>query len=396
MSDHDIRCVVDFAAHLINPSPLFTMQRSFHVPRSLGGILAALLIVFNLHAQTTNTIVRVMAANLNGNIQSYQPFAFRIFQGLKPDIVAIQEFNYSNNSPANFRAMVDAAFGTNFFYFRENYTANGPIPNGIISRYPISASGSWPDTLQSQPNRGYAWAQIHLPGTNDLYVVSVHFLTSSATTRASEAANLKALIQANFPNNAWVIVAGDLNTDTRTESAMITLGSFLSDNPVPTDAEIGGNSFTSINRNHPHDYVLPSFSLTNLMTVSIFPSHSFSKGLVFDSRVYTPLSDVAPVQFGDSTNAQHMAVLKDFKVTWLVTNGPVIVPATLSAPALNASGQFQFAVTGSVGSNYIVQISTNLTASNWLSLQTNSAPFNYVETNFASYPQRFYRAIALP
>jgi len=37
-------------------------------------------------------------------------------------------------------------------------------------------------------------------------------------------------------------------------------------------------------------------------------------------RVYAPLSDVAPVQFGDSTNAQHMAVLKDFKISWPLTN----------------------------------------------------------------------------
>ncbi|MEO7299910.1 MAG: hypothetical protein ABI042_15185, partial [Verrucomicrobiota bacterium] len=79
----------------------------------------------------TNTTIRVMAANLNGNIQSYQPFALRIFQGLKPDVVAIQEFNYSNNTSNDFRSMLDTAFGTNFVYFRENYTANGNIPNGI-------------------------------------------------------------------------------------------------------------------------------------------------------------------------------------------------------------------------------------------------------------------------
>jgi endonuclease/exonuclease/phosphatase family metal-dependent hydrolase len=372
------------------------MRRSLHVPRSLGGILAVLLAVSNLHAQSTNIVVRLMSANLNGNTQSYQPFAFRIFQGLKPDIVAIQEFNFSNNAPADIRVMVDTAFGTNFVYFRENFTANGPIPNGVISRYPIVASGSWADTVQSQPNRGFAWAQIRLPGTNDLYVVSVHFLTSSATARATEAANLKTLIQSNFPANAWLVVAGDLNTDTRTESAMLTFGSFLSDNPIPTDAEVGGNSFTSINRNHPHDYVLPSFSFTNLMTASVFPSHSFSRGLVFDSRVYTPLSDVAPVQFGDSTNAQHMAVLKDFKINWLITNGPSTLPATLSAAAANPSGQFQFTVTGTPGSNYVVQVSTNLSSSNWLSLQTNSSPFNFIDTNWHSYSQRFYRAVALP
>jgi endonuclease/exonuclease/phosphatase family metal-dependent hydrolase len=324
---------VAFCPSIGKDSVPFRMRRLFHVPRSLGGILAVLLIASNLPAQTTNTIIRVMSANLNGNTQSYQPFAFRIFQGLTPDIVAIQEFNYSNNAPSDIRAMIDAAFGTNFVYFREDYP--GGIPNGVISRYPIVASGSWPDTVQSQPNRGYAWAQIHLPGTNDLYVVSVHLLTSSATDRASEAANLKALLQTNFPANAWIVVAGDFNTDTRTEPAMVTLGSLLSDSPIPTDAEAGGNPNTSINRNHPHDYVLPSFSFTNLMTASVFPSHSFSNGLVFDSRVYIPLSDVAPVQFGDSSNAQHMAVSKDFNIVWVATN------ASTSAPAITLQPQSQ-------------------------------------------------------
>jgi endonuclease/exonuclease/phosphatase family metal-dependent hydrolase len=333
------------------------MRRSFHVPRSLGGILAVVLTLSNLHAQITNVTVRLMSANLNGNTQSYQPFAFRIFQGLQPDIVAIQEFNYSNNTTSDFRAMVDSAFGTNFDYFRENYIAAGDIPNGVISRYPIVASGSWVDTVQSQPNRGYAWAQIRPPGTNDLYLVSIHLLTSSSTDRASEASNLKALIQSNLPANAWIVVAGDLNTDTRTEAAMATFGTFLSDNPIPTDAESGGNSNTSINRNHPHDYVLPSFNFTNLMIASVFASHSFSNGLVFDSRVYTPLSDVAPVQFGDSSNAQHMAVLKDFQITWIATNGSTSAPAITLQPqsqtiAPGSNVTFSVAATGEAPLSY--------------------------------------------
>src|SRR5438094_9890598 len=105
------------------------MRNLFDLPRSLTGILLAIFSFSNLEAQT-NTTVRVMAANFNGNTQSYQPFAIRILQGLKPDIVAIQEFNYSNNTTADIRAMVDTPFGTNFSYFRE--TVSGyTIPNGI-------------------------------------------------------------------------------------------------------------------------------------------------------------------------------------------------------------------------------------------------------------------------
>src|ERR1039458_4317715 len=106
-----------------------------HVSKFLGVAMALgfLCVLPGLPAQS-NVTVRVMAANLNGNTQSYQPFALRILQGLKPDVVAIQEFNYSNNAASDFRVMIDAAFGTNFVYYREPHTASGDIPNGIISR----------------------------------------------------------------------------------------------------------------------------------------------------------------------------------------------------------------------------------------------------------------------
>ena len=296
---------------------------------TVTAILSLMLWTINLSAQT-NVDIRIMAANLNGDTQSYHPFALRILQGLKPDVVCIQEFNYSNNAPSDFQSLLNTAFDSSFVYYREPFNGSGDIPNGIISRFPILAAGSWTDTVQSEPNRGFAWAQIALPGTNDLYVVSVHLLTSSAANRGAEAANLQALIHANFPSNAWIVVAGDFNTDTRAESpTMTTFDSYLSDSPVPDDGH--GNSDTSENRDHPHDYVLPSFSFTNLETASVFPSHSFPNGLVFDSTVYTPLSDVAPVQFSDSTNAQHMAVIKDFLISVAVstnssaTNPPVIL-----------------------------------------------------------------------
>ena len=283
----------------------------------------------------SNIVVRVMDANItSGNNQSYLPPGLNIFKGLKPDIVALQEFNYASvttngvNTPAAIREMIDGTFGTSFAYFREPYTAGGDIPNGIISRYPIVASGSWTDIQVG--NRGFAWAQIHLPGTNDLYVVSVHLLTANASVRASEVGSLTALIQANFPTNAWVVVAGDMNFGSITpgsEPGYDTFLTYLSNNPIPTDAVTGGNLFTSQNRNHPHDFLLPSFAMTNTLTSVVLPSNTFPKGLVFDSRVYAPLSDVPPVQFDDSnpTNGmQHMAVVRDFSVPVTLVSGALL------------------------------------------------------------------------
>ena len=72
------------------------------------------------------------------------------------------------------------------------------------------------------------------------------------------------------------------------------------------------------------------------------------------------------------------------------------VQPQLTAPAYTTNNQFQFTVTGQVGSSYVVQASTNLATPNWLSLRTNAAPFTFVETNAALYPLRLYRAMLLP
>jgi endonuclease G len=76
---------------------------------------------------------------------------------------------------------------------------------------------------------------------------------------------------------------------------------------------------------------------------------------------------------------------------------PVVYPPAL-APAFSAlsftDNQLQFMLNGTTGSNYVVQVSTNLAAPDWLSIQTNAAPFVFTDTN--SLPQRFYRAIVAP
>ncbi|MEJ0089364.1 MAG: hypothetical protein WDM80_06415 [Limisphaerales bacterium] len=103
-------------------------------------------------------------------------------------------------------------------------------------------------------------------------------LTTSSGNRAAEAVNLKALMQANFPANAWIVLTGDFNADPRTEACITTFNGYLTDSPIPVDQS--GNSNTSAGRSTPHDYVLPSLTLTNFETATVLPSHSFPSGLV--------------------------------------------------------------------------------------------------------------------
>jgi endonuclease G len=55
------------------------------------------------------------------------------------------------------------------------------------------------------------------------------------------------------------------------------------------------------------------------------------------------------------------------------------------------NNQFRFTVNGTTGSNYVVEATTNLTIPNWISITTNTAPFQFIESNL-NLPQRFYRA----
>jgi endonuclease/exonuclease/phosphatase family metal-dependent hydrolase len=334
----------------------------------------------------SNVTVTVMAANLTGDPQRYEIPAIRILQGLKPDVVAIQEFNYAGKTPADIRAFVDLAFGTNFHFYREN--GSYAIPNGIISRWPILGCGSWDDP--QVPDRGFAWARLDLPGGHDLHVVSLHLHSAGgASSRAIEAGVIRSNVWSSFPTNAWTVLAGDLNTGSRDETALTIFRTFLSDWPIPTDAITDGNDKTNQKRTKPYDYVLASFSLTNRLVPVATGGIDFPDGLVFDSRVFTPLSAVPPIQFDDSTNCQHMAVLKAFGYTYSVTNW-LEVP---SPEVAVVSNQF-LRWSGPANLIYSVQMKTNLTdEAPWTTVAAGSSvTTNYSFTVTNSKPgSRFFR-----
>jgi endonuclease/exonuclease/phosphatase family metal-dependent hydrolase len=347
----------------------------------------------------TNTTIRVMAANLtSGNNQRWESPGLNILKGIKPDVACVQEFNYRNlsgtqtNTPTALREMIDSTFGTNFYYYREPITQNGPIPNGIISRYPIIASGSWADAQQTQPNRGFAWVQLDIPGTNNLYVISVHLLTRDAPTRNSEAMALKALIEANFPANSWIIIAGDTNIGSSTEAALATFKTFLSDTPIPTDAESDGDADTNAGRGSRYDFVFPSFNLSSNQVAAVVGGRTFTKGLVFDSRVFTPLANVPPIQSGDSgaSMMQHMGVLKDFNISYSITNYVTNIVVTPPLLVLQSSNVLRWQGTSNV--TYKVQALTNLNFTNWITIGTaSSTTTNFSFTNSSGSSQGFFR-----
>ena len=275
-------------------------------------------------------VLRMMAANTtSGNAQSYEEPGKRIFQGLKPDIVMIQEFQVANNTSTSvLRSWVDETFGAHYSFFCENYSG---IPNGVISRWPILQSGSWDDTTIG--DRGFAWAQIDIPGEKNLWVISVHLKASSdsASQRQSQAQQLVAYIQANVPANDYLMVGGDCNTYSYSEACLATLGSVVDvSDPRPVDER--GDPDTNAGRSSPYDWVMAEPELDALEVPVTIGTLSFPTGLVFDSRVFSNLSLVSPVRSGDSgvSGMQHMAVVRSFRVS-----APEVI--TVQAQSSNAT-----------------------------------------------------------
>jgi endonuclease/exonuclease/phosphatase family metal-dependent hydrolase len=258
---------------------------------------------------TGTTVIRIAAANLtSGNNQSYDPgHGIHILQGVAADIILMQEMNYGGNSAASLRELADKVCGVECAFTR----GSGDIPNGVVSRYPILAKGAWKDPRVG--NRDFAWARIDVPGAADLWGVSVHLLTKNATERDLEAAALVELLTQNVPSSDYIVVGGDFNTATRTEDAITTFAALLS-TFAPYPADPLGNDNTNAGRTKPYDWVLPSPSLRTREIPLKLSSSSFVSGLVVDTRVYTPIEDLAPAIATDSgaPSMQHMLVARDF------------------------------------------------------------------------------------
>jgi pectate lyase len=111
-----------------------------------------------------------------------------------------------------------------------------------------------------------------------------------------------------------------------------------------------------------------------------------------------PILTLANVQSADS--GIYTVVITNVAGTVTSTNATLTVSGGPSPPQVSAlaldSGTFSLTVSGGSGGDFIVQASTNLV--DWIDLYTNfsTTPFNWTDSNAASFGLRFYRIQAGP
>lgn len=283
--------------------------------------------------------LRLMAANLTaGNLQNYNPPpgdtppgpGLRIMQGAHPDIVMVQEMRYGADDAVAMQGFAELIVGVGAHVCREVIDGPGDLPNGIVSRYPIVACGEWNDSRVS--NRDYAYARIDVPGPRDLWAISVHLHTTTSS-RPIEGGELRDNIRAHVPAGDYVVLGGDLNTDTNMESVFMVLNEVLVVQPQPSDQH--GNQGTNANRYvvladggvdtsraKPYDWVIPSANLLAHQRPVVLTDGvvtlTLPNGLVIDTRVFdaSTIGLIAPARATDSaaSNMQHMGVIRDFEI----------------------------------------------------------------------------------
>lgn len=280
-----------------------------HRPRLAWLLALALLCPVLPAAVHAGTRLRVVAANLTTTGQKYDPgHGIRIVNALKPDLVLLQECRYKDGTDASVRELAERMCGPGFHVFRESVRG---IPNAIFSRWPLRDAGSWDDPVTQ--DRELAHAVVDLPGPADLLAVSVHLKAGAGDKekRLAEATRLVELIRENaLP---YVVVGGDLNTQNVHERCFGALDDVLVI-PAEPPADQAGNPGTNRNRSKPYDWVLANPALDARRAAVALAERRHERGLVVDTRVYAPLSDLPGVESGDSDadQMQHMAVVREF------------------------------------------------------------------------------------
>jgi len=252
--------------------------------------------------------------------------AARIFQGLGPDIVSVQEFSVQSTY-SGVREWVDTAFGADFDYYIEDAGA----ANGIISRWTILTAGTWEDVGHETLGRNFPWAVIDIPGDKDLQIVSVHLKAGNTTSdrliREDQAEQLKNYMQSEFDlANHYAVIAGDINAFSRltsSEPCLAVFETFLNFNTyIPMDRDGNSNTNSTEPRTYPYDWIMPNALLDDqTITTNVGQAYTsfqtFTAGHVFDDHVFVPLDAVPPIQYDDLYFAgiTHKPVTKTYHVT---------------------------------------------------------------------------------
>lgn len=123
-------------------------------------------------------------------------------------------------------------------------------------------------------------------------------------------------------------------------------------------------------------------------TVDVGNVTSATLDLPADGQTYYIAATSYDADDGESGYSNETAI-----TTTSTTSASVSPIDVITNTGFSENGHFHFNVGGVPGRQYVIEASTNLI--NWVAVQTNTAPFVFVDDGSSAYSKRFYRPVAL-
>jgi endonuclease/exonuclease/phosphatase family metal-dependent hydrolase len=144
----------------------------------------------------------------------------RVVAALKPDLFAMQEVDRKTTrvGGADVPAEFADALGLKFHYASAMKFAGGEYGTAAFSKFPIVSSKTIPMPFKGVEPRASSLMMVTLPTGDGLAFVSVHLSSEEAEARAD---NIRLLLSRLEKVTTAVIVAGDFNAGTESESVML-------------------------------------------------------------------------------------------------------------------------------------------------------------------------------
>jgi len=203
-------------------------------------------------------------------------------------------------------------------------------------------------------------------------------------------------IPAAYAGNAgtYYVVASNAAGSVASAAATLTVG-----NTAPTPATVSDQTVN----------VGVTVSITDTATDPDVPPQVLTYGLLSAPAGATLNAGTAAfswrptTSFANTTNLVTIVVTDNGTPNLSATNSFNVIVNPLTLPTVSAisyaGGQFNFTVTGQVGPDYEVQVSTNLAGGGWTSLYTTNSPpspFTFTDSNVGTAPVQFYRIVVGP
>jgi fibronectin type III domain protein len=121
-------------------------------------------------------------------------------------------------------------------------------------------------------------------------------------------------------------------------------------------------------------------------------SHAYTNSVYVGNVTNTTITGLSPntTYYFAATTYNKLGIESGFSNEAMLGVLPPTAPAMTQVSQVN--GQFAFNVSG-VTNQCVVQASTNMV--DWVSIQTNTAPFTFVDPNAGQFQHRFYRTYYL-